>query len=69
MTLNGALLESACCESEDYTAVARAVEVLGLSAFENVNCLEAAKRVVSVALRLGATNRSNRTAIRSSGVA
>jgi hypothetical protein len=23
---NGALLESACCESEDYTAVAKAVE-------------------------------------------
>ena len=42
---NGALLESACCESEDYTAVARAVEVLG------------------------ATHRSNRTPIRSSGAA
>ena len=50
---NGALLESACCESEDHAAVARAVEALGLSAFENVNYLEAAKRVVGMARRFG----------------
>jgi hypothetical protein len=50
---NGALLESACCESEDYTAVAKAVEVLELSAFEHVNYLEAAKRVVGMARRFG----------------
>jgi hypothetical protein len=50
---NGALLESACCESEDYTAVAKAVKVLGLLAFENVNYLEAAKRVVGMARPFG----------------
>jgi hypothetical protein len=50
---NGARLESACCESEDYTAVAKVVQVLGLSAFENVNYLEAAKRVVGMARPFG----------------
>jgi hypothetical protein len=50
---NGALLESACCESEDYAAVAKAVEALGLSTLENVNYLEAAKRVVGMARPFG----------------
>jgi hypothetical protein len=45
---NGALMESACCESEDYAAMAKVVEALGLSGFENVNYLKAAKRVVGI---------------------
>jgi hypothetical protein len=45
---NGALMESACCESEDYAAMAKVVEGLGLSGFENVNYLKAAKRVVGM---------------------
>jgi hypothetical protein len=46
---NGALLESACCESEDYAGMKKAVEALGLAQFENVNYLQAAKRVVGMA--------------------
>jgi hypothetical protein len=46
---NGALVESACCESEDYAGLKRAVEALGLTQFENVNYLKAAKRVVGMA--------------------
>lgn len=45
---NGALMESACCESEDPAALARVVGVLGLSGFANVNYLRAAKRVVGM---------------------
>lgn len=45
---NGALMESACCESEDYAAMAKVVEALGLSGFENVNYLKAAKLVVGM---------------------
>ncbi len=46
---NGALMESACCESADPPALARVVEALGLSGFANVNYLRAAKRVVGMA--------------------
>lgn len=46
---NGALLESACCESEDYAGMAKAVAALGLDRLENVNYLKAAKRVVGLA--------------------
>jgi hypothetical protein len=45
---NGALVESACCESEDYTALRRAVELLGIAALPNTNYLRAAKRVVGM---------------------
>ncbi|MBZ0088934.1 MAG: hypothetical protein K8H90_01010 [Thermoanaerobaculia bacterium] len=45
---NGALLESACVESEDYAAMRGVVEALGLAALPNVNYLEAAKRVVGM---------------------
>lgn len=43
---NGALVETACCESEDYTSMKTAVEALGLSSMENTNYLKAAKKVV-----------------------
>jgi hypothetical protein len=45
---NGALVESACCESEDYTALRRAVELLGIAALPNTNYLRAAKRIVGM---------------------
>lgn len=45
---NGALVESACCESEDYTAMGRAIEALGIAALPNTNYLKAAKRVVGM---------------------
>lgn len=45
---NGALMESACCESEDHGAMERAVEALGLAGMTNTNYLRAAKRVVGL---------------------
>ena len=46
---NGALVESACCESEDYAALRKAVEALGIADKPNTNYLKAAKRVVGMA--------------------
>jgi hypothetical protein len=46
---NGAMLESACCESENYAGMKKAVEALGLAAMPNTNYLKAAKRVVGMA--------------------
>ena len=43
---NGAMVESACVESEDYAAMKGVVEILEIAALENVNYLKAAKRVV-----------------------
>lgn len=43
---NGALVETACCESEDYASMKTAVEALGLSSMENTNYLKAAKKIV-----------------------
>jgi len=45
---NGALVESACCESEDYGAISRAVAALGIAGMPNTNYLKAAKRVVGM---------------------
>jgi hypothetical protein len=45
---NGALVESACCESEDYAAMHQAVEALGIANLSNTNYLRAAKRVVGM---------------------
>jgi hypothetical protein len=45
---NGAMVESACCESENYTAMHQVVETLGISAMPNTNYLRAAKRVVGM---------------------
>ena len=44
--LNGAQIESACCESEDYGAMRAAVEALGIAEMPNVNYLKAIKRVI-----------------------
>lgn len=46
---NGAMVESACCESEDYSAMRKAVEGLGIANLPNTNYLKAAKRVVGMA--------------------
>ncbi len=45
---NGAMIESACCESENYAAMRQAIEVLGIAAMANTNYLKAAKRVVGM---------------------
>ena len=45
---NGALIESACCESENYAGMKKAVEALGLTGRPNVNYLKAAKKVVGL---------------------
>lgn len=44
--MNGALVETACCESEDYASMKSAVDALGLSDMPNTNYLKAAKKVV-----------------------
>ena len=43
---NGALVETACCESENYEDMKTAVKALGLSEMPNTNYLKAAKKVV-----------------------
>ena len=45
---NGALVESACAESENYAGMKQVVEGLGISAMPNTNYLKAAKRVVGM---------------------
>jgi hypothetical protein len=45
---NGALMESACCESENYEGMRKAIDALGIAAMPNTNYLKAAKRVVGM---------------------
>ena len=45
---NGALIESACAESENYAGMKQVVDGLGLAALPNTNYLKAAKRVVGM---------------------
>jgi hypothetical protein len=45
---NGAMVESACAESENYRGMKQVVEGLGLAAMPNTNYLKAAKRVVGM---------------------
>ena len=45
---NGALVESACCESENYADMRQVIEALGIAAMPNTNYLKAAKRVVGM---------------------
>jgi hypothetical protein len=47
--MNGALLETACAESENYAGMKQVVEGLGISGMPNTNYLRAAKRVVGLA--------------------
>jgi hypothetical protein len=45
---NGALVETACVESEDYLAMTEVIDKLEIAAFENTNYLKAAKQVVGI---------------------
>lgn len=45
---NGAMVETACCESEDYAAMKKAVDALGIAGLPNTSYLRAAKRVVGM---------------------
>ena len=46
--LNGALVESACAESENYAGMKQVIEGLGIATMPNTNYLKAAKRVVGL---------------------
>jgi len=46
--LNGAMVETACAESENYAGMKQVVEGLGIVAMPNTNYLKAAKRVVGM---------------------
>lgn len=45
---NGAMVESACAESENYAGMKTVVEGLGIAAMPNTNYLKAAKQVVGL---------------------
>ena len=45
---NGAMVESACCESENYAGMQAVVAGLGIAEMSNTNYLRAAKRVVGL---------------------
>lgn len=45
---NGAMVESACAESENYAGMKAVVEGLGIASMPNTNYLRAAKRVVGM---------------------
>ena len=45
---NGALVESACVESENYAGMRQVIEGLGLAGMPNTNYLRAAKKVVGM---------------------
>ena len=45
---NGALLESACAESENYAGMKQVIDGLGIAGLPNTNYLKAAKRVVGM---------------------
>ena len=46
--LNGALVETACAESENYDGMRKVVEGLGIAEMPNTNYLKAAKKVVGM---------------------
>ena len=46
--LNGSKIETACCESEDYAGMKKAIEALELDKHENVNYLKAAKKSIGM---------------------
>lgn len=45
---NGAMVETACCESENYAGMKKVVEALGIANLPNTNYLKAAKQVVGM---------------------
>lgn len=46
--LNGALVETACAESENYDGMKKVVESLGIAEMPNTNYLKAAKKIVGM---------------------
>lgn len=48
VSFNGAMVESACAESENYAGMKQVVEGLGIASMPNTNYLRAAKRVVGM---------------------
>lgn len=46
--LNGALLETACCESENYAGMKKVIEMLGIAGMPNTSYINAAKHVVGL---------------------
>jgi len=46
---NGAMVESACAESENYESMRQVIEGLGIAQMPNTNYLKAAKRVMGMA--------------------
>ena len=47
--INGAMVESACCESENYADMGKVIEALGIAAMPNTSYIKEAKRVVGMA--------------------
>ena len=45
---NGAMVETACCESENYEGMKKATQALGISELPNTNYLKAAKQVLGM---------------------
>ncbi len=45
---NGALMETACVESEDYQGMKKAIKALEIDTLENINYLKAAKNVLKM---------------------
>ena len=45
---NGAMVETACCESENYEGMKKATQALGISGLPNTNYLKAAKQVLGM---------------------
>lgn len=48
VTFNGALMETACCESEHYASLQKVIASLGIAAMPNTSYLKAAKRIVGM---------------------
>ena len=44
----GAMVETACCESENYAGMHKVIDALGIAGMPNTNYLKAAKRVVGM---------------------
>jgi len=45
---NGALIETACCESENYSGMKKVIEALGIDGMPNTSYVNAAKRVTGL---------------------
>jgi hypothetical protein len=54
--INGALTRTVCLESTDLDAILEGKKILGLDGFENVNYLQAIKRVIGMESMADATN-------------